>query len=62
MSTEWYVRNLRAIADGGLPVFVVDYALEPDNVEASFTRNLAEGFVPYAAPRQLDRLGTVVEP
>jgi len=59
VSTEWYLSYLRPIRDAGIKVFVVDYAVEADNLLDAFQRSLAEGFVPYAGRRQLDAIGTV---
>ncbi len=61
VSTAEYLEPLRVAFAEGVPVFTVDYALEPSNVDEAFSRSLAEGFVPYAAGRQLDALGTVVD-
>lgn len=61
VSTAEYLEPLRVAFAEGVPVFTVDYALEPPNVDEAFSRSLAEGFVPYAAGRQLDALGTVVD-
>ncbi len=61
VSTEWYLGYLRPILASGVKVMVVDYAVVPANVEDAFQRCLAEGFVPYAGPRQLDRIGSILE-
>jgi endo-alpha-1,4-polygalactosaminidase (GH114 family) len=60
VSTEWYLGYLRPIRDAGVKVLVVDYAVVPENVNDAFQRCLAEGFVPYAGPRQLDRIGSIL--
>ncbi len=59
MSSEEYVTMLRVIRDEGVVVLTVDYALDPANIEAAFDAAFAEDFIPYAAPRQLDRIGTI---
>ncbi len=61
VSTEWYLGYLRPILASGVKVMVIDYAVVPANVEDAFQRSLAEGFVPYAGPRQLDRIGSILE-
>jgi endo-alpha-1,4-polygalactosaminidase (GH114 family) len=54
VSSEWYLDQLTAIRDAGLPVFTVDYATDPDNVE--FVRRTSRdlGFVPFVGVRALD--------
>jgi len=59
ISSEWYLERLTAFREAGVKVFTVDYALVPENISRVFSRAEAEGFVPYAAPRPLDRIGTV---
>lgn len=59
VSSESYLRALRRIHRAGLPVFTVDYAIEPANVRHAYCRSRAEGFIPFASERNL---GTFVDP
>lgn len=45
----------------GLPVFVIDYAREPKNIDAAYRANAREGFISYVAPakgEELNRLAS----
>jgi len=41
---------------GGVPVFTVDYALQPANAERAIARSRELGFVPFVSRTSLDRL------
>ena len=48
----YYLTHAR---DKGVPVFTVDYALEPANVAWVYETSGGLGFVPFASNRALDR-------
>jgi len=48
--------RLRALRARGLPVFTLDYALQPDNVAVAIARSRALGLVPCVSRTPLDRL------
>lgn len=48
--------RLRRLREGGLPVFTLDYALQPANVAQAITRSRAFGLVPCVSRTPLDRL------
>ncbi len=48
---------LRLARSRGKLVLVVDYPTDPDKVREFFDKALAEGFVPYVGPLDLDRVG-----
>ncbi len=52
-----YVIDLLAeYQSAGLPVFAVDYVTEPEKVDQFMEEARADGFIPYAGVRALDRL------
>lgn len=55
MSSESYLIELEIAQEHGLPVFTVDYALEPENVAFVHREARAHGFIPFASNRPLDR-------
>ncbi len=52
VSSEWYLDDLRHA--GELPVFTVDYALDPANIAWVLAESRARGFVPFVGTRWLD--------
>jgi cysteinyl-tRNA synthetase len=50
------LKELRRARAAGLPVFTVEYLSDPATITATRMRLSALGFVPYFAPRHLDRL------
>jgi endo-alpha-1,4-polygalactosaminidase (GH114 family) len=55
-STEALRRQLSRYRDAGLPVFTLDYALDPTNAALARRRSRASGFVPCVTRGPLDRL------
>jgi cysteinyl-tRNA synthetase len=55
VSSEEYLRYLALAQQKGLPIFTVDYALEPENVAWVYETSRALGFVPFVSNRGLDR-------
>ncbi len=55
-STAGLARRLRAARAAGLPVFTLDYALQPPNVARALAESRAHGFVPCVSRVALDRL------
>lgn len=56
VSTEGYLAELDAVRAAGLPVFTVDYALDPEHVAFVAAQSRRRGYVPYAGPRWLDEV------
>jgi cysteinyl-tRNA synthetase, unknown class len=56
MSTEEYVTALRDFRKAGLPVFVVDYALDPMHAREAYALHAKEGFVGLVTMRSLEDL------
>jgi endo-alpha-1,4-polygalactosaminidase (GH114 family) len=56
MSTEEYVDALRDYRRAGIPVFVVDYALDPAHACDAYRRDAAEGFIGLVSMRSLEDL------
>jgi endo-alpha-1,4-polygalactosaminidase (GH114 family) len=54
VSSEEYLYYLEIAAQGGLPVFTVDYALEPENVTWIYQTSRALGYIPFVGNRGLD--------
>lgn len=54
--------RLAQYQQAGIPVFAVDYVTEPEKIERFFSEARARGFIPYAAPRLLDHIGTLSQP
>ncbi len=54
VSSAWYLAQLAVADRHGIPVFTVDYALDPDNVDAARRRARALGYTPFVGPRALD--------
>jgi cysteinyl-tRNA synthetase len=59
VSSDEYLLNLRTAKSMGLPVFTVDYALNPDNVDWIYETSRGLGFIPFVGNRALDEF---VEP
>ncbi len=59
VSSDEYLLYLRRAKSMGLPVFTVDYALHPDNVNWIYETSRGLGFVPFVGNRALDEF---VEP
>ena len=55
MSSEAYLEDLKTVRGSGLPVFTVDYALDPAHVAWVHGTARALGFVPFVGSRALDR-------
>lgn len=55
VSSQEYLRQLEVARELGLPVFTVDYALDPSNVAIACQRSRDLGFVPFVGSRALDR-------
>jgi cysteinyl-tRNA synthetase len=55
-STAELGRRLARLAAGGLPVFTIDYAREPDNIARAAATSRAFGLVPFVSRTPLDRL------
>ena len=55
VSSEWYLDQLTELADLGLPVFTVDYAEDPDNVDFVLKTSRELGFTPFVGVRFLDQ-------
>ena len=49
-------KRLVAVQDAGLPVFTLDYAIDPSDRMAARTRSMGLGFVPFVTRTPLDRL------
>jgi cysteinyl-tRNA synthetase len=60
VSSEEYLAQLAVAADRGLPVFTVDYALDPENSAWVYETSRSLGFVPFVSSRALDRFVPVV--
>lgn len=54
-SSEAYLYYLILARDEGVPVFTVDYAMEPENVAWVYETSRGLGFVPFVGSRALDR-------
>lgn len=59
VSSEEYLRYLRLAQEQGLPIFTVDYALDPENAAWVYETARSLGFVPFVGSRALD---SYVEP
>ncbi len=53
---------LREARQAGKLVLVIDYPTDLTNIRVFFAQALAEGFVPYVGPLELDRVGYYVAP
>lgn len=54
-STEEYLDLLLPASAHGLPVFTVDYAVEPPNIAWIYNESRRLGWIPYVSNRALDR-------
>jgi len=54
VSSEEYLYYLQRAAAADLPVFTVDYALDPDNISWTYETSRGLGFVPFVGNRALD--------
>jgi cysteinyl-tRNA synthetase, unknown class len=54
VSTEWYLDDLTYAQDAGLPIFTVDYAVQPENIAQVYATSRGYGFVPFVSRRALD--------
>ena len=54
MSSEEYLQDIIPARQKGLPVFTVDYALDPQNIARVYTVSRSYGFVPFAGNRALN--------
>lgn len=55
VSSEWYLDYLSLAQSKGLPIFTVDYALEPQNIEWVYRTSRSLGFIPFVSNRALDQ-------
>jgi len=55
VSSEEYLHYLNIARQKGIPVFTVDYALEPENVAWVYETSRELGYVPFVGNRGLDR-------
>ncbi len=55
-SSQYYIGYLAYFKEAGKPIFTVDYAQQPANVEKAYQWAKDNGFIEYVALRQLDRL------
>ncbi len=55
-STEEYLELLLSASSRGLPVFTVDYAVDPANVEWVYAEARRLGWIPFVTNRALDRI------
>jgi cysteinyl-tRNA synthetase len=53
-SSEEYLRELQAAQGQGVPIFTVDYALQPENVAWVYQTARSLGFIPFVSQRNLD--------
>lgn len=58
---EYVLDLLSQFQAAGVPIFAIDYVTEPEKISRFFEEARARGFVPYAAVRALDRVGTIAE-
>jgi cysteinyl-tRNA synthetase len=54
VSSEEYLYYLDMAAQEGIPIFTIDYALEPENVSWVYQTSRNLGFVPFVSTRNLD--------
>lgn len=59
VSSDEYLYFLQRASAAGLPIFTVDYALDPDNIRWIYETSSELGFIPFAGSRALDEF---VEP
>jgi cysteinyl-tRNA synthetase len=55
VSTEEYLHYLGIAQRKGIPIFTVDYALDPENIAWIYETSRTLGFVPFVSNRALDR-------
>ncbi len=55
VSSEEYLFFLKIAQQKGIPVFTVDYALQPENVTWVYETSRSLGFIPFVGNRALDR-------
>ena len=53
---RWLFERLDIYLGAGLPVFTLDYALIPANIDEAYRRSRARGYVPFVSRTPLDRL------
>jgi endo-alpha-1,4-polygalactosaminidase (GH114 family) len=54
--TAEYLDDLQVWLDAGLPVFNVEYAIEPEHVSEAYELSSEQGYVPYVTTRPLAQL------
>jgi cysteinyl-tRNA synthetase len=54
VSSQEYLEYLFLAQEKGLPIFTVDYALEPQNISWVYETSRSLGFVPFVSSRALD--------
>lgn len=60
--TAEYIAGLVPFQQAGLPVFTVDYAEKPENVDSCYRAASRLGYIEYVSLRQLDRLTSTPPP
>ena len=53
VSSEWYLNYLTMVQSKGLPVFTIDYAVQPGNVSWIYNTSRGLGFMPFVSKRAL---------
>jgi cysteinyl-tRNA synthetase len=61
VSSEEYLYYLTMARDKGIPIFTVDYALKPKNVQWIYETSRSLGFVPFTSNRELNLYRDPVE-
>lgn len=55
VSSESYLKQLTAVQANGLPIFTVDYAVDPVNIRITYETARRLGFIPFVGQRSLDQ-------
>ena len=55
-----YLDQLAVAAERGLPIFTVDYALDPGNSAWAYETSRSLGYVSFVSSRALDRFVPIV--
>lgn len=53
---RWLYRRLDAYRAAGVPVFTIDYALQPANIQEAYALSRAKGYIPFVSRTPLNRL------
>ena len=54
VSSEWYLNYLTLAQEKGLPVFTIDYTVQPNNINSVYAQSRQHGFIPFTSERALD--------